>query len=74
MHGNLEPENKVFNDLTPEAAKVIVEQDPIKVHIDALGSLIERQGGHIDYVTCSNSSGKQSKKIIIEYDVCNKHD
>ena len=66
MHGNLEPENKVFNDLTPEAAKVIVEQDPIKVHIDALGSLIERQGGHVDYVRFTISSGKESKYNIID--------
>ena len=73
-HGNFEPENKVFLDNTPKDAKVLVEQDPIKAHVDALSSLIERQGGQVNYLTCSNSAGRQSKKIVIEYDVCNKHD
>ena len=54
MHGNLEPENNVWEDLTPEEAKVEVEQDPIKAHVDALGSLIDRQCGTVEHLITYN--------------------
>ena len=71
MHGNLEPENNVWEELTPEEAKVEVEQDPIKAHVDALVPLIDRQGGTVEHLITSNSVGKLSKKIVIEYDIQN---
>ena len=40
--------------------------------IDELTSITEKLGGTIERRTTFNSSGRESKKIIIEYDVKTK--
>ena len=42
--------------------------------IGELNTIIEQLGGTIQRLTAYDSTGRQSKKIVIEYDVRDKND
>jgi len=71
MHGNLEPEENIFYSCTPEECRTTVTGDSIKplTWKQKLEEIADQIGGTVQYYGTLNSTGKSSKKIVIEYDI-----
>ena len=56
-----------YTPLTPSKDEEVIENGLTPEMIYQLTKIAEQLGSSVEYLTCLNSTGKHSKKILIEY-------